>query len=177
MRFVRVDRPADDAAIVEFISSFEWPFHVRRRPSESAIRKRIADGHFDAPDHAAYWVHVDSECVGLVTLEDLQDNAPLFDLRLATNHRGRGLGVPILKALTNEVMQRFPEVQRFEGQTREDNIAMRKTFLRAGWVKEAHYRDGWPVDGSAPVASVAYAVLRRDWESGVTTPVPWDDFT
>jgi RimJ/RimL family protein N-acetyltransferase len=66
-------------------------------------------------------------------------------------------------------------LRRFEGQTREDNIAMRKVFVRSGWVKEAHYRQAWPVDGSEPKASIAYGILRCDWETGTTTPVDWDD--
>ena len=52
---------------------------------------------------------------------------------------------------------------------------MRRAFRRAGWVKEAHYREGWPVAGGQPLASVAYAILRSDVQSGTTTPVPWDD--
>jgi RimJ/RimL family protein N-acetyltransferase len=71
----------------------------------------------------------------------------------------------------------MPDVNRFEGQTREDNIAMRKTFLRCGWLKEAHYREGWPVDGGAPVASVAYSIIRRDWQTGQTTTFIWEDLT
>ncbi|PSL37901.1 RimJ/RimL family protein N-acetyltransferase [Labedella gwakjiensis] len=170
-----VQRPADDDALVDFISAHEYPFHMTTRPTADDVRSRIASGSFDAPEHAAYWVVADGRRVGVATLEDLEDDAPLFDLRLANDARGRGLGVPTLQALTREVFERFPAVNRFEGQTREDNIPMRRTFLRAGWVKEAHYRDGWPVAGGDPVASVAYAILRRDWETGKTTPVPWDD--
>lgn len=170
-----VQRPSDDDDLVAFISGHEYPFHVRTHPSADDVRSRIADGDFDGPDHAAYWVVADGRRVGVATLDDLEDDAPLFDLRLATEARGRGLGLPTLHALTREVFTRFPAVNRFEGQTREDNVPMRRTFLRAGWVKEAHYRDGWPVTGGRPVASVAYAILRRDWESGETTPVPWDD--
>ncbi len=90
-------------------------------------------------------------------------------------HRGKGLGVEALRAVTRHVFEHFGEVTRFEGQTREDNLAMRRTFVRCGWVKEAHYRESWPVEGGAPLASVAYATLRRDWESGTTTPVPWEE--
>jgi RimJ/RimL family protein N-acetyltransferase len=54
---------------------------------------------------------------------------------------------------------------------------MRKTFLRCGWLKEAHYREGWPVDGGAPVASVAYSIIRRDWQTGQTTTFIWEDLT
>jgi RimJ/RimL family protein N-acetyltransferase len=70
----------------------------------------------------------------------------------------------------------MPKVNRFEGQTREDNVAMRRIFLRCGWVKEAHYRESWPVDDGRAIASVAYAVLRRDWETGSTTTFDWEDF-
>ena len=34
----------------------------------------------------------------------------------------------------------MPTVDRFKGQTQEDNVPMLRTFRRAGWVKEAHYR-------------------------------------
>ncbi|RUQ98185.1 GNAT family N-acetyltransferase [Labedella endophytica] len=170
-----LQRPADDDALVTFISSHEYPFHMSARPTADDVRSRIAAGSFDGPDNASYWVHVDGQQIGVATLQDLEDDAPLFDLRLATDARGRGFGELVLRSLTHEVFERFPVVNRFEGQTREDNIPMRRTFLRAGWVKEAHYRDGWPVAGADPVASVAYAILRRDWESGETTPVPWHD--
>lgn len=106
--------------------------------------------------------------------EALTDPTPLFDLRVAERFRGRGLGVEILTALTRHVFETMPDVDRFEGQTREDNSPMLRTFQRAGWVKEAHYRRGWPVEGGEPVASVAYAMLRQDWENGTTTPVPWE---
>ena len=108
-------------------------------------------------------------------LEDLDDDTPLFDLRLAEDVRGQGLGAPVLRALTRETFRRYPHVQRFEGVTRWDNVAMRRTFRRAGWVKEAHYRSAWPVPGGEPVDTIGYAMLRRDLEQGTTTPVPWDE--
>lgn len=52
---------------------------------------------------------------------------------------------------------------------------MRKTFVRCGFLKEAHYRMSWPVEGAEPMASVAYAILRRDWETGEITPFDWED--
>ena len=86
---------------------------------------------------------------------DIADGGnPVFDLRLADDHRGRGLAAPILHALTDLVFRRWPSVHRFEGQTRDDNVAMRAAFRRAGWVHEGCYRDAWPVDGAAPRSSV-----------------------
>jgi RimJ/RimL family protein N-acetyltransferase len=174
--FARLDdRGTDRIELVDFLTAHEYPFHVTRRPSRAVVEGWIDEGRFGEGDHASYWIDTDDGRIGLVVLEDLTDNAPLFDLRLATEYRGRGLGTAVLKALTAHVFTEMPEVKRFEGQTREDNIAMRKTFMRAGFVKEAHYREAWPVENGTSLASVAYSILRRDWQTGRTTPVVWND--
>ncbi len=174
--FIRLDdRGRDRAELVEFLTTHEFPFHAARRLTRSVVERRIDDGRFGDADHASYWIQTDAGRIGLVVLTDLTDDAPLFDLRLATAHRGKGLGADVLKALTAHVFTTLPAVNRFEGQTREDNIAMRKTFLRAGFVKEAHYREGWPVENGPRLASVGYSILRGDWQTGRTTPVVWDD--
>jgi len=174
--FIRLDaRGNDRAALVEFLTTHEFPFHVTRRPTRAVVEGWIDDGRFDGADNASHWIVADPGPIGLVVLEDLTDDAPLFDLRLAMQYRGKGLGADVLKALTTHVFTTMPAVDRFEGQTREDNIAMRKTFVRAGFVKEAHHRDGWPVEDGRSLASVAYGILRRDWQTGRTTPVVWDD--
>ena len=169
------DRGSDRAELVEFLTAHEFPFHATRRPARAVVEEWIDHGHFGDADHASYWIHTDAERIGLVVLKDLTDGAPLFDLRLATEHRGRGFGAHVLTALTALVFSTMSAVNRFEGQTREDNIAMRKTFVRAGFVKEAHYREGWPVENGPPLASVGYSILRRDWQTGRTTPVEWND--
>jgi RimJ/RimL family protein N-acetyltransferase len=168
-------RGADREPLVDFLTGQDWPFHVRTRPTRDQIEAAIGDGAFDDEDHAAFWVLADGARIGLAVLEDLTDDAPLFDLRLGQEHRGRGHGVPALRALTRHVFDTWPAVHRFEGQTRVDNVGMRRVFARAGFVKEAHYREGWPVADGPPLASVGYAVLRGDWERGTTTPVDWDD--
>lgn len=167
--------PADSDSIIEFLASNHFPFHVKVAPRADEIRAGIIGGRLWSEDIQGYWIYRDQQRLGMVVLEDLQDDAPLFDLRLAQCHRGQGLGAEILKSLTTFVFTSMPLILRFEGQTREDNIGMRKTFLRAGFVKEAHYRMGWPTESGGHVASVAYAILRHDWESGTTTPVLWDD--
>ena len=174
--FTRLDdRGRDRAELVEFLTVHEFPFHVTRQPARAVVEGWIDNGRFGDADHASYWIHTDAGRIGLVVLTDLTDDAPLFDLRLATEHRGKGLGPRVLRALTAHVFTTMPVVERLEGQTREDNIAMRKTFVRAGFVKEAHYREAWPVENGPPLASVAYSILRRDWRSGRTTPVEWND--
>ena len=92
---------------MQFMMSNEFPFHVNARPSRTDLERKTSEGAFGGPDHASFWVQSESEGrVGLVILEDLLDDAPLFDLRLSANARGRGLGAPILQALTADVRLR-----------------------------------------------------------------------
>jgi len=166
----------DRDALIDFLTRNEFPFHVVTRPDRQAVTAAIDSGAYGDDDHAAYWLtRPDGERIGTVRLEDVRDPTPLVDLRLDGPWRGRGHGTVALDATTEFVFRTMPDVSRLEGQTREDNIAMRRVFLRCGWVKEAHYREAWPVAGGPPLASVAYAVLRRDRLNGTTTPVPWDD--
>lgn len=179
VRLTEFDAATDADALVGFLAANSFPFHMRPQLTEEAARRSVLDGRYWSDDSVGFWIECDGERVGVAVIDDMADidhgGNPVFDLRLAEAHRGRGLGAATLTALTGLVFARWPAVTRFEGHTREDNAAMRATFRRAGWVKEAFYRDGWPVDGAAPKATVAYAVLRRDWETGSVTPVVWDD--
>ncbi|OUE24404.1 hypothetical protein BFL37_10860 [Clavibacter michiganensis] len=176
VELVPIDVAAEADDLRAFLTSNAFPFHVGSAPTVEDVERRIADGDFSGPEHEALWVEVaGSGRVGLVVLDDLEDPGIMLDLRLAEAQRGRGLGVHVLRALTDHVFRTYPHATRFEGQTREDNRAMRRTLVRAGFVKEAHYRDGWPVAGGEPRASVGYGILRRDHEAGTTTPVVWDD--
>ncbi|PPB50971.1 N-acetyltransferase [Arthrobacter pityocampae] len=179
INLVRLEpRDDDHEALVDFMTRNEFPFHSTPRPTRQAIEAAIAGGAYRDEDNDSFWIeHTEHGRIGFARVEDLQDPTPMFDLRLDGEFRGRGLGSDILRVLTRHVFTTRPGTDRFEGQTREDNIAMRKTFLRCGWVKEAHYREGWPVEGGSAVASVAYAILRRDWESGQTTTFVWEDLT
>lgn len=177
--FTELRAESDRDALVDFLATNSLPFHAGAPLTPSSAAERVDGGRFWSDDSVGFWVLADGERVGIAVLDDVEDvpggGNPVFDLRLAEAHRGRGLGGPILRALTDLVFARWPQLHRFEGHTREDNLAMRATFRSAGWVKEAFYRDGWPVEGAAPKATVAYAVLRRDWESDTTTPIVWDD--
>ena len=69
----------------------------------------------------------------------------------------------------------MPDKIRIEGQTRRDNLPMRRTFLKCGYVKEAHYRQCWPSPDGVYRDSIGYGILRSDWERGEITPAAWDD--
>ena len=177
--FTQVDPAADVEPLVAFLTTNSFPFHRVPRVTEEQARAAVLGGRYWSGDSVCLWIDAADARIGIAVIDELADvgsgGNPVFDLRLAEAHRGRGFGVSVLTGLTELVFTRWPDVTRFEGQTREDNLAMRATFRGAGWVQEAFYRDAWPIDGGDRLASIGYAVLRRDWESGNTTPVVWDD--
>ncbi|MBC3839647.1 GNAT family N-acetyltransferase [Streptacidiphilus sp. 4-A2] len=168
--------PEEAEALVAFLCRHDWPFHGTAQVSAELARQWLSDGLFEGPTTQTFWLTADGERVGLIRLLDLgEDGAPLFDLRIAAPHRGRGLGRAALDRLTRYLFEEFPAVDRIEGTTRRDNTAMRRTFLRCGYLKEAHYRQAWPAADGRVHDTVGYAVLRQDWRDGTRTPPAWDD--
>lgn len=166
MEFTQVQRhEADD--VVGLMTAEEWPFHTEAEPDGAAVRARVAGGAYDD----AFWIADGTERLGLVRLLDLDDGTPLFDLRVRAPVRGHGVGTTAVRWLTSHVFTNYA-TNRIEGTTRQDNHAMRRTFTKAGYGKEAHYRDAWPGPEGLH-DSVGYAILRRDWETGTVTPVGW----
>ncbi|WP_042377355.1 GNAT family N-acetyltransferase [Streptacidiphilus melanogenes] len=166
---------ADAEELVGLLSGDTWPFHGSELVDPAAVRQRIEESGYDDQDNRAFWIIVAGQRAGFVRLTDLRDETPLFDLRIRSGYRGRGLGGQALAWLTGYLFTEFPGVRRIEGTTRQDNVAMRRAFLRSGYAKEAHYRDAWPASDGRVHDAVGYAILRRDWLSGTTTAPDWDD--
>ncbi|MER5637637.1 GNAT family N-acetyltransferase [Kitasatospora sp. NPDC002227] len=161
--------------LVAFLAGEEWPFHGRSAVTAEQVSGWLADGLFESAESRTFWIVVDGETAGLVRLSDLGDETPLFDLRLAAGHRGRGIGTRAVGWLTAYLFTEFPGVERIEGHTRQDNTAMRRAFRRNGYLKEAHHRLAWPAADGSRHDSIGYGVLRRDWAAGEVTPLDWED--
>ncbi|MFI6345390.1 GNAT family N-acetyltransferase [Streptomyces sp. NPDC050560] len=167
--------PADTDALTAFLTAESWPYHGSHRPDPGLVRRRAAQGYYAGPGAETFWITADGTDVGMARLFDLDDGGtPMFDLRVAAGHRGRGIGTAALAHLTRHVFTAYPAVHRFEGTTRADNTPMCRTFLRAGWVKEAHYREGWPDEDGTRHDAVGYAILDHDWRDGTVTLPRWD---
>ena len=59
---------------------------------------------------------------------------------------------------------------RIEGYTRADNIAMRKCFISAGFVKEGYLRNAWENSDGTIYDTVLYGSIFEDWQTGSITP-------
>jgi RimJ/RimL family protein N-acetyltransferase len=166
--------PAETERLADFLAGQPWPFHSGGA-DRGEVRRQVAGGHYDSDAARTYWIIMQDEYVGLIRLWDLGDSTPMFDLRIRAADRGRGIGTRALAWLTGHVFTTVPGAARIEGTTRQDNAAMRRAFRRCGYVKESHYRDGWPDPDGNVHDAIGYAILRRDWLAGTTTAVRWDD--
>ncbi|SIT89385.1 GNAT family N-acetyltransferase [Edaphobacillus lindanitolerans] len=163
--------------LIHFMTENSWPYHGIPHPARELIEKAIGEGGYESDEVKTFWVETDEgEKVGIVKLYDMQDEIPMFDLRIADRARGHGYGRRALLLICDYVFSLPAKKIRLEGHTRQDNAPMRKTFERAGFVKEAHLRKAWysPKEDSYYDA-VTYGMTREDFLSGTTTPVEWND--
>jgi RimJ/RimL family protein N-acetyltransferase len=170
------DPAHDSEEIVALLTGEEWIYRPQRQISAEVARKELADGRYEGPDVLTLIIELDGEVVGIARAEDLAEarSDPQLDFHLRAHARGRGIGLAALRHITAELFARYPTKNRIEGQTRRDNIAMRRVFERGGYVQEAVYRRAWPAGEEGPLDGIGYAMLRQDWESGTTTPLDWD---
>jgi RimJ/RimL family protein N-acetyltransferase len=165
--------------LADWLSSDRWAYHVNPQLSRERVLNSIDQGHFTGTDHRMFWIVADPHLrVGLIhlfDLDDIEDGSPQFDLRIQSQYRRQGIGTSALRWLTSYLFENWTELQRIEGCTRIDNLAMRNVFLHCHYVKEGHYRKAWvTVDGQL-MDSIVYGILREDWSNQTSTPVNWDE--
>lgn len=173
LRFEKIMLPHESELLMAFLCGETWPFHSGQ-PTRESVNSAIATHAYDNPNVQTFWIrHADGQELGLIKLfdlEDIGDGAPLFDLRIKAAARGQGIGKAAVTWLTNHLFESWPQLQRIEGTTRQDNWAMRHVFATCGYLKEGHFRQAWQ-----GYDAIQYAILRQDWESGRSSPVNWDD--
>ncbi|GIN85936.1 hypothetical protein J6TS2_23220 [Heyndrickxia sporothermodurans] len=156
--------------LITFMLNNRWEFHSDPNPTREEIKRGIQNGWYKN-DRQTFWVESSGQKMGLIIIHDFSDTIPLFDLRLSENYRGRGLGKACVKWLTNYLFQLSDKKIRIEAYTRADNYPMRKTLWNCGYVKEGYMRNAWENKDGTISDSVCYAIIRKDWENNVSTPI------
>ena len=162
--------------LAEWLSSDKWPTFSGDGVSKKDILRMIAEEEkYFHKDQRNFWViNQDKQEIGLIELYDLSDLSPMFSIRLKTKYRNHGHGKVILEWLCDYFCKEYPDKSRLEAQTREDNKPMQKLFNKCFFVKEAYYRQAWPLKDGTRLASVAYGLLRDDWLNKKRTEINWD---
>ena len=157
-------------ALAAWLADDTWPFHSRVRWTHAAALDSIRAGDFSGTN-PTYWVELEGAGrVGIVHYRYLEDVSPDADFRLLSAFRERGLGTRMVEWAAEHLFTTTSK-HRLAGETRVDNVAMRRVFQHCGWVEEARYRQSWPTEDGGWLDSVGYAILRDDWTA---RPPPTD---
>ena len=160
--------------LIEFLTTNEWPFHVNTVVNRESITKTIENGYYE-DEKETYWIIDDDVKQGILIIEDIDDSIPLIDIRLAETARGNGYGKQALLWLKNYLFGELGKI-RVEGYTRADNLAMRKCFTNAGFVKEGYLRNAWENKDGSVSDSILYAALFTDWKTNCITRPNFEDY-
>ena len=159
--------------LVYLLTSNYWVYHSDATVKESTIRNAVENDYY-SDERETFWIIDHNEKVGVMIINDINDTIPLFDIRLDVAYRGKGYGVKSLKWLQNYLFGEKEKI-RIEGYTRADNVAMRKCFTSAGFVKEGYLRNAWENSDGTIYDTVLYGSIFEDWQTGSITPSKMND--
>ncbi|KAM3093969.1 GNAT family N-acetyltransferase [Phormidesmis sp. 146-35] len=165
--------------LADWLSSDRWMYHGDPQLSREKVLEWVDQGEFTGTNCQTFWIVANSDQrVGLIRLfdlDDIDDGSPMFDLRIQSEYRGQGIGKRALQWLTAYLFETWSELERIEGSTCVDNLAMRKVFLQCNYVKEGHFRKAWVTVDGKRLDSICYGILREDWINQTITPINWND--
>jgi len=163
--------------LIEFMTSDTWEFHATPNSNPDRIREAYEKNYYTREGCKTFWIFLNNDKrVGMLRVHDLDDGAPLFDIRISSVYKGMGLGTRTVNWLINYIFNNYADIGRIEGNTRQDNYAMRCVFHKCGFVKESHYRKAWECKNGDVYDAIGYGITKEDWESGKITPVKWNDY-
>jgi RimJ/RimL family protein N-acetyltransferase len=162
LAFVEIDPERDGEAVAAFLSAHTWPFHARSALTMDQARQ-VKLGPSD--EVRSFWIQQKQSPVGIVRVFDLEDadeGSVLFDLRIAAECRGRGIGRATVAWIVDMLFAEYPSLHRIEATTRIDNHAMRRVLESNKFVLEGRLRQTWRSDIGSRYDTALYGRLRSD---------------
>lgn len=166
----------DVDTLVEFLTSDTWEFYGTPNPKPERIRANY-DELYMGEGCKSFWVVLDQNIkVGIIRIYELEDDTPVFDIRILSKYKDMGIGTITVNWLVDYIFNNYHGKERIESNTRQDNYAMRCVFHKCGFIKEAHYRKGWVGNDGIQYDAIGYGITKEDWKNGKTTQLNWNDF-
>jgi len=171
----------DKEKLISLLTGSSWDFHSKPNLGLEYVVQQIQSGYYTQKGQQTFLIfQPKNEVAGYFRIFDLgedmeDDGIPLFDIRIAADKRGQGIGKQAVHWLTDYVFTNYPKKDRIEATTRHDNVTMQKVLIRCNYVKESHYRQGWILANGEKTDAAGYSILRQDWKTGIVTPINWKD--
>ncbi|WP_418318887.1 GNAT family N-acetyltransferase [Piscinibacter sakaiensis] len=162
LNFSEIDVATGSADVASFLAAHAWPFHTLPRLDLAAA----ASVPLGPPDQVrSFWISQHGKRIGvirLLDLDDVADGSVRFDLRVAEESRGRGVGRHTVCWLTDTLFRDYPSLHRIEATTRFDNLPMRRALEANGYRLEGRLRETWPSADGVRHDTALYGRLRSD---------------
>lgn len=160
--FAEINAGLEADAVATFLVSSTWPFHALPVLTPAQAREiRLGP----PSEIRSFWIFENRVPAGLIRVFDLEDAAHgsvLFDLRMADEFRGRGIGRAAVAWLVTTLFTEYPLLHRIEANTRFDNRAMRRVLETCGFVLEGMLRQTWRGADGTRHDTALYGRLRSD---------------
>ena len=153
--------------LVNLLCSNDWKYHSNPHLENGAIQKAVENGYY-TKGRETFWIILDTQKVGIIIIDDIDDTIPLFDIRLTEGARGKNIGTQALLWVKDYLFGEKEKI-RIEGYTRADNLAMRKCFTKARFVKEGYLRNAWENEDGTISDTVLYGAIFNDWKENKIT--------
>jgi len=156
-----------------------WEYHSKTQISEEKFNQLYQSDYFKGDEIELLLIMQQDDVISMIRLFDLgKDKAdpetPLFDIRIASKNRNKGIGNWAVGEMLKHVFKNYPNKYRIEATTRIDNLRMRKVLEANLFIKEAHYRSCWPIEGATlKMDTIGYGLLKSDWLNRRVTPINW----
>lgn len=162
---IRLFAPSDLPAVHHLLTSNRWEYFLDAVIDEQGLHHRD-EKYFVGTDSLTFVCLDDSEMLlGFIRFTELQEGeSPDFVLYVDKDARQQGVGKALLRYGVEYIFSNYSKIRRIEATTREDNIAMQKTFESLGFRKEAHYVKEWENrETHEYMDSYGYALLREEF--------------
>ena len=83
--------------LINFLTSDTWEFYGTPNPNPDRIRLSYENNYYSSDDIKTFWILLDDNIrVGMLRIYDLQDDTPMFDIRILSKYKGLGIGTDSL---------------------------------------------------------------------------------
>lgn len=150
----------------KFLSSQVWKFYEEENISITSINNKLEKNHFLNTKTKTYLCYENNELLGMIRyfdLEDIDDEIPMFDIKVNEKSRGKGIGTYLLLNSLKIIFEKYSKIQKIEATTREDNIAMQKLFEKCNFKLWGKSSKSWKTLTGDFMQTYHYELLKENF--------------
>ena len=161
VEFINEESQSND--LKEFLTSQTWEFYEEEQITEESFNTKMSKNHFRNDSTKTYLCYENGcllGCMRYFDLENVDDDFPMFDIKIHESSRGKGVGTFLLNQTLGLIFKEYSNIFRIEATTREDNVAMQKLFEKCGFNIWGKSSKSWKKNSGEFVSTFHYEKFR-----------------